>query len=455
MAFIHVRGKRMLTMSEVARKLYPQWPRTTLASRMKQMNIRKHLCTAREMQKVYSLNGIQKQGINCRLVSVEDLDVFRSVYGVNIRAKQLDSAVVVKDAVKHKQNVNKRKLVKQGKRLGYVPTKRNARRSPTALKDSGIANKQNANRNSTRGWVEVPRTGRASCSKTHVATGINKAASKQHHAVVVNTVRMNKINGQLTKASVDGRKRKYCFSNKKASKMGKDAHPMKKRRKHNSVGSSSESDSTSFDSGISSLTSAPNRNGTRYNKNSKSAITKSENKTKLKYRKHKAALSELKRKNRKTKNGQRKKEVGVKHSKVVMQRNNRKRSNTTITKECVMNLRLSHMNDKDLINSFSKTLVPENIERDKTESYCVKLMPVKPVLKVDTSFSFISNFLFPPSLVVENGELKPACSMVCEPGLRPPVTHPIWKWKVGEPVISNKTQISYKMKKIKCVDNKK
>ena len=51
-------------------------------------------------------------------------------------------------------------------------------------------------------------------------------------------------------------------------------------------------------------------------------------------------------------------------------------------------------------------------------------------LPVNT-FKMSDVFLLPPTLVVGEGELKPACSMSVPRGIHPPKCHPVWRWKLG------------------------
>ncbi|XP_030845732.1 uncharacterized protein LOC105440533 [Strongylocentrotus purpuratus] len=47
------------------------------------------------------------------------------------------------------------------------------------------------------------------------------------------------------------------------------------------------------------------------------------------------------------------------------------------------------------------------------------------------TFKMSEFLLLPPSLVVRDGDLKPACSMAVPRGVHPPKCHPVWRWKIG------------------------
>lgn len=47
------------------------------------------------------------------------------------------------------------------------------------------------------------------------------------------------------------------------------------------------------------------------------------------------------------------------------------------------------------------------------------------------TFKMSEFLLLPPSLVVRDGDLKPACSMAVPRGVNPPKCHPVWRWKIG------------------------
>lgn len=494
MAFIYIRGKRMLTMSEVSRKLYPQWPRTTLSDRMKQLNIQRHVCTPREIEKVYSVNGVVKQGIHCTLVSKEDLDVFCNAYKSNAfklvpiasKGRNSTSAIPNNLAELGGELIDVGTGTKQASRWRPKQNKdRNLKKTASSLakrkKNVLAANKQSQTKvkivkSGTR-VVKGLKAGKALGHKRHVALTINKAIGKQLH--VVETSRSHGITaGQLSNSRLNGiRKRKHSATGKETenatAKYRRQSETKKQRKRRDT--SSPASDCTSFDSGISSLSlilDPPGRRSkTTISKINKKEVSKTKTKNKnglitknvnLKVKcngmkiqngKFKNTTSGLKRKgekmSNKTKSG---KETG--HKKAKMSKINKTGSNK-ITKEFIMKMDLKHMNDNDLINSISplssSLSSSDNTPHSEDSSYLIKLMPVKPVWKVNSNFRFISNFVLPPSLVVRDGELRPACSMVCNHGLRPPSAHPIWKWKIGEPVIGNKTEISYCVKKVKCI----
>lgn len=474
MAFIHVRGKRMLTMSEVARKLYPHWPRTTLSGRMKQLNIRRHFCTPREIDKVRSVNGVVKQGIHCTLISKADLDTFRSVYEANMLPTQKERIPKSKKLCCEAHVEKKRTSLSGAKQINSGNQKGNSS-ARAKEKNALIRNKQKDN----RGTRVACEAGKALGHKRHVAQGVNKANSKQQHVVRVGRSHGNsrQLPNPPLKQINEIRKRKHSTQKETGNTTSKSYLSTTKRRRNGRDTSSPTSDCTSLDSGISSLTTDTpgSRSGTIRKNNNCEAVkskfrgTSTKNKKGLKTKGVKVELNALKIKGVKSKNraigltrkrekirsnGKNEKESGFKRTKIS---HCSKTGSDTITKELIMKMDLKHMNDNELINSFSSVSTPFSTPDispvNEEQNYHVKLMPVKPVWKVNSSFKFISNFLLPPSLVVRNGELRPACSMACNPGLRPPSAHPIWKWKIGEPVIGNKTEISYRMKKVKCVDS--
>ena len=474
MAFIYVRGKRMLTMSEIARKLYPQWPRTTLYDRVKQMNLRRHTCTAREIVKVLSVNGVAKQGIHCTLVSKEDLDAFCTVYKLNpSRGTDKEKQGTVGNA--------ETATDKKQTRTQVGPKPKNTRAShlkkllPRRTKESGSRDRLNLNKQKPdKSGTRVVQGEGDLGHKRHVSIGINKASNnKQVH--VVNTAQSQHLSPLKQLNRIRKRKHSALKTIEKATPTKANYGATKRPRKQSRVTSSpSTSDCTSLDSGI-SLDTQGSRSKTLNGKSSQSRQrvdkaeprgTKRKTKSGPKLKDSKLKRDGLKMKGGKLKNhksGVKGKSGKVKRSKMMEKETGFKKGKFSqrnkggsITKEFIMKMDLKNMNDNDLINSFSLASSPLST-RDHTPgseepSYLVKLMPVKPVWRVNSSFKFISNFLLPPSLVVRDGELKPACSMVCSPGQRPPSAHPVWKWKIGEPVIGNRTEISYRIKKVKCVD---
>ena len=454
MAFIYIRGSLMFTMSEVARNLYPKWPRTTLNDRVKQMKIQWHKCTPTEIEKVLSVKGIVKLGIHCTLISKEDLDMFTRVYKLGSLAGKRRTPVKVSSKGR-KQARNQISLGSQNKR------------GPNSFVDRSICNnKQSQANNGDKDTTHViMKNIKLDNVKEHAVNEINKAIGKQSHVFKAGRGRAG--GKQLSKIQTKsaGRKKKQ---NRSVSSVDLKAEaekygyiPTKRHRKVRET-NSPDSDSLSYDSGISSLQLDGPMQRKPGRKPGKIPIPKNQKELKIKevkkkYKNMKAKKAKQtskeivvgrKRKGEIIKRGRKSKKVeDIKKRKL-----DKYTCSNTITKDLIMKMDLKHMNDKDLINSLSPLSSPVTTKSAQSENqpYLVKLMPVKPVWRVNSSFKFISNFQLPPSLVVQDGQLSPACSMICSRGRKPPSAHPIWKWKVGEPVISNKTVISYRMKKVKC-----
>ena len=461
MAFIYIRGSLMFTMSEVARNLYPKWPRTTLNDRVKQMKIQWHKCTPKEIEKVLSVKGIVKLGVHCTLISKEDLDMFTRVYKVgSLAGKRL---VVKRTPVKvssegRKQAGNQISLGSQNKRGANSFVGR-------SICNNKQSQANNGHKDKTRVIVKDIKLDNGKVLKEHAVNEINKAIGKQSHVFKAGRGRAGGKQLSKIQTKAAGRQKTQNRSDSsvdlkaEAEKYG--FIPTKRHRKVRET-NSPDSDSLSYDSGISSLqldTPLPRKPG---RKPGKMAIPKNQKELKIKEVKKKYKDMKAKKAKQTSKEivvgGKRKGEIvkrGRKSKKVeeIKKRKVDKYTcSNTITKDLIMKMDLKHMNDKDLINSLSPLSSPVTTKSAPCEDqpYLVKLMPVKPVWRVNSSFKFISNFQLPPSLVVQDGQLSPACSMICSPGRKPPSAHPIWKWKVGEPVISNKTVISYRMKKVKC-----
>jgi hypothetical protein len=463
MAFIYIHGSLMFTMSEVARNLYPNWPRTTLNDRVKQMKMQWYKCTPKEIEKVLSVKGIVKLGVHCTLISKQDLDMFTSVYkvgsapGKRLPAKRTPAKVLSKGRKQPRNQISVGSQNKRGTKL---------------LGDRSICNKQspgnNGNKGKTRLIVKDIKFDNGKVLDGHAVNEINKAISKQSHVLKAGQRRAGcKQLSKNTKiqAKAVGRPKGSKKRNSSAASINENEKyeyiPTKRHRKVRET-NSPDSDCFSYDSGISSLqldAPLPRKPG---RKPGRPAIPKSQKQLKIKEvkkkyinmkaKKAKQTNKELvvgsKRKGGIIKRGRKsKKDEGIKKRKM-----GKYTCPNTITKDLIMKMDLKHMNDKDLINSLSPLSSPvtSNSTPSADQPYLVKLMPVKPVWRVNSSFKFISNFQLPPSLIVQDGQLTPACSMICSRGRKPPSAHPIWKWKVGEPVISNKTVISYRMKKVKC-----
>lgn len=63
--------------------------------------------------------------------------------------------------------------------------------------------------------------------------------------------------------------------------------------------------------------------------------------------------------------------------------------------------------------------------------------PKKPVLKTNSSFKLLNLFPVTSQLSIEDGGLCPVFTMSCPEGVRPPTSHPLWKWSLGGPVFSD------------------
>lgn len=462
MAFIYIHGKLMFTMSEVAKKLYPKWPRTTLNDRVKQMKIQWYRCAPREIKKVYSVNGIVKLGVHCTLISKQDLDMFCSVYKIgSIAEKRLEFK-----RSSHKASVRKRKAEPGSGKQTSVGNKGTALKANSITRNINNQQSQAINGNKGKACVIVKDMKVDNCNVLdgHAENDVNKAICKQSH--VLNQARCKKrLNKVDTEKYIQTPRKQQLSSAGLGIKTESENEPnrylpTKRYRKTREI-SSPDSDCLSYYSGISSLQLEALEQRKTGLKPGSPVLPRSKNEKLLKLKQVKRKYNNVKAKQT-GKNivvGRKKNNQICKRGKVSTTDNEikagKKRRTTypnTITKELIMKLDLKHMNDKDLINSFSQ--LPSSKSANTTPSedqpYLVKLMPVKPVWRVNSSFKFISNFQLPPSLVVHNGQLSTACSMICNPGMKPPSAHPIWKWKVGEPVVSNKTVITYRMKKIRC-----
>ncbi|XP_071497136.1 uncharacterized protein [Diadema antillarum] len=54
------------------------------------------------------------------------------------------------------------------------------------------------------------------------------------------------------------------------------------------------------------------------------------------------------------------------------------------------------------------------------------------VIPESPTFKLADTFVLPPSLTVEGGDLRPACSLALPGGVLPPKHHPVWRWRLGE-----------------------
>ena len=468
MAFIYIRGKLMFTMSEVARNLYPKWPRTMLNDRVKQLKIQWYTCTPKEIEKVLSVNGIVKFGVHCTLIAKEDLDIFTSVYEVGSSAEKRVVFKRMPIKVSEGKKLARKQITLGSKSKPNVKSLSHSKTSCTL--NRGNYNKHSGNNSKTGVIVKDIKLDNGKILESHAVNEVNKAIGKQSHVLKQGRSRswekkLNKIQRKVVGAPKQ-RKSSTVDVDLKADSRNEHSGPIptKRHRVKAREINSPDSDSFSYDSGISSLqldvTSQRKKPG---RKAGRPAVQKSQKQLKIKEVKNKYN----KMKNKKAKQTPKEKIMfgSKRKSKVIEKERKSKKgdgmkkrkmdkhnSTNTITKELIMKMDLKHMNDKDLINSFSPLTSPlsNNTTPSENQPYLVKLMPVKPVWRVNSSFKFISNFQLPPSLVVQDGQLSPACSMICSAGKKPPSAHPIWKWKVGEPVISSRTVISYRMKKVKC-----
>ena len=462
MAFIYIRGKLMFTMSEVARNLYAKWPRTTLNDRIKQMKIQWYTCAPMEIEKVLSVRGIVKLGVHCTLISKEDLDMFSSVYKVgSLPGKNL---IFKRTAV----NVSKRRkqAIKQSSSGGK--SERTAKslmhlKSLSSLNRSDY-DKHGGNKSKARVIVKLDN---GKTLERHAVNEVNKAIRKQSHVFKKDGRRgkgkqLNKLQTKAIERPIKRHLSAVSGNIKSEAESAENENngyiPTKRHRDKMRETSSPESDSLSYDSGIASLQLDASISQKPSRKPGKTAIQERQKQFKIKEVKKK--YNKIKAKKAKGKDivvGRKRKRENVKSERMNKKAKETKKRKVhkngcpnTITKDLIMKMDLKHMNDKDLIKSFSPLSSPMSTTTSENQPYLVKLMPVKPVWRVNSSFRFISNFQLPPSLVVQDGQLSPACSMICSPGKKPPSAHPIWKWKLGEPVISNKTVISYRMKKVRC-----
>ncbi|XP_028392201.1 uncharacterized protein LOC114516811 [Dendronephthya gigantea] len=478
MAYIYIRGKLMFTMSEVARNLYPKWPRTTLNDRVRQMKIKWYTCTTNEIEKVLSVRGIVKFGVHCTLISKEDLDMFSSVYEVgSLAEKRLSFKRTLSSASSKVSKSKEKTLAGKGKTTSRSTTK--AQSKTTSVLRNGSANSEQnpgnkANKGKARVVVKDSKLDNGETPKGHAVSGKQSQLNgKQSHvakaAYECTDKKFNKVKTETTKVDGNPRKRRLSSISLKTEARGEwhEYIPTKRHRKTHDA-SSPLSDSLSYDSGVSSLqldhdASTPRKPGHKPgHKLGRPATPKAKIQKQLKIKEVKRKYRSIKGKKAKTMPKQTNKVVGSKGKREIVKKGRKSKNDkeikkrkigcpNTITKDLIMKMDLKHMNDKDLINSFSPLSSPmdTNTTPSEDQPYLVKLMPVKPVWRVNSSFKFISNFQLPPSLVVQDGQLSPACSMICHPGKKPPSAHPIWKWKVGEPVISSKTVISYRIKKVK------
>ena len=86
----------------------------------------------------------------------------------------------------------------------------------------------------------------------------------------------------------------------------------------------------------------------------------------------------------------------------------------------------------------------------------VKLTPVRaPILKATPNFSLSNLFPSTSGLILHEGDLCPEYTMAChDPGVKPPPSHPLWKWRLGAPVFSKTHKVNFKIRKIKQLSSK-
>lgn len=64
----------------------------------------------------------------------------------------------------------------------------------------------------------------------------------------------------------------------------------------------------------------------------------------------------------------------------------------------------------------------------------------KPVLKTNSNFKLLNLFPVTSQLALQDGSLCPVFTMSCPKGVRPLSSHPIWKWRLGQPVVQDSAQ---------------
>lgn len=61
--------------------------------------------------------------------------------------------------------------------------------------------------------------------------------------------------------------------------------------------------------------------------------------------------------------------------------------------------------------------------------------PKKPVLKTNSNFKLLDLFPVTSQLSLQDGSLGTMFTMSCPKGVKPPSSHPLWKWRLGGPVV--------------------
>lgn len=64
----------------------------------------------------------------------------------------------------------------------------------------------------------------------------------------------------------------------------------------------------------------------------------------------------------------------------------------------------------------------------------------KPVLKTNSNFKLLNLFPVTSQLALQDGSLCPVFTMSCPKGVRPLSSHPLWKWRLGQPVVQDSAQ---------------
>lgn len=73
---------------------------------------------------------------------------------------------------------------------------------------------------------------------------------------------------------------------------------------------------------------------------------------------------------------------------------------------------------------------------------------IKPVLKTNSDFKLLNLFPVTSQLSLEDGSLTPLFTMSCPKGEQPPSSHPLWKWRLGGPVVRDTAQKFLKPKPV-------
>ena len=66
--------------------------------------------------------------------------------------------------------------------------------------------------------------------------------------------------------------------------------------------------------------------------------------------------------------------------------------------------------------------------------------PKKPLLKTNSNFKLLNLFPATSQLALQDGGLSPVFTMSCPKGVRPQSSHPLWKWRLGQPIVQDSAQ---------------